>query len=226
MGASAGSYHSWPQPEPVGRRPDWTARLKHVPMYGMEERSRRIVETAVELAEQGGFEAVRLRDVAAHAGVALGTLYRRFRSKEDLLLAALEQLVAEHEARLALRPSEGDTPLERVTSFFQTTTRALCRRPNLARALVRAIATGEPELTQKVAGFHTVMARLIAAALRGAPHAGHAPWCRAPRRSGSRTCCSASGSRRWSGWSNGLHAQPGIVEHTRNAAELLLRRRT
>ena len=32
-----------------------------------EERARRIVETAVELAEQGGFEAVRLRDVAAHA---------------------------------------------------------------------------------------------------------------------------------------------------------------
>ena len=27
------------------------------------------------------------------------------------------------------------------------------------------------------------------------------------------------------GWSNGLHAQPGIVEHTRNAAELLLRSR-
>ena len=27
------------------------------------------------------------------------------------------------------------------------------------------------------------------------------------------------------GWSNGLHAQPGIVEHTRNAAELLLRGR-
>ena len=40
---------------------------------------------AIELAERGGFEGVRLRDVAAHADVALGTLYRRFRSKEDLL---------------------------------------------------------------------------------------------------------------------------------------------
>ncbi|MGH0031401.1 MAG: helix-turn-helix domain-containing protein [Myxococcota bacterium] len=56
----------------------------------MEERSRRIVGAAIELAEQGGFEAVRLRDVAAQANVALGTLYRRLRSKEDLLLAALE----------------------------------------------------------------------------------------------------------------------------------------
>ena len=39
--------------------------------YQMEERAKRIVETAIELAEAGGFEAVRLRDVAAHAGVAL-----------------------------------------------------------------------------------------------------------------------------------------------------------
>ena len=62
-----------------------------------EERARRIVDSAVELAEQGGFEAVRLRDVAAHAGVALGTLYRRFRSKEDLLVAA--RLDAEVERR-------------------------------------------------------------------------------------------------------------------------------
>ena len=47
----------------------------------MEERARRILDAAIELAEQGGFEAVRLRDVAAQANVALGTLYRRFRSK-------------------------------------------------------------------------------------------------------------------------------------------------
>ena len=40
----------------------------------MEERAQRIVDTAIELAERGGFEAVRLRDVAADAGVALGTL--------------------------------------------------------------------------------------------------------------------------------------------------------
>ena len=55
-----------------------------------EERSRRILETAIELAEKGGFSAVRLRDVAEQAGVALGTVYKRFQSKEDMLMAALE----------------------------------------------------------------------------------------------------------------------------------------
>jgi AcrR family transcriptional regulator len=185
----------------------------------MEERARRIIETAVELAEKGGFEAVRLRDVAAHAGVALGTLYRRFRSKEDLLLAALDQEMLDVHARFERRPSEGETPLERVTSFFQITTRNLCRRPNLARALIRAIATGEPELTQRVAAFHTQMRLLVTAAMRGAPPGG-------VELSEREEQIADVLQRVWFaslvGWNNGLHAQTGIVEQTRVAAELLL----
>jgi AcrR family transcriptional regulator len=186
----------------------------------MEDRARRIVETAVELAEKGGFEAVRLRDVASHAGVALGTLYRRFRSKEDLLLAALEQEASDVRERFEKRPAEGVSALERVTTFFQVTTRALCRRPNLARALLRSVATGEPELTQKVAAFHDLMEQLITAALRGeAPTAAAAPSER-ERQIGYAL------QRVWFasliGWSGGLHSQNAVVEHTRSAAELLL----
>ncbi|MDH3212465.1 MAG: TetR family transcriptional regulator [Myxococcales bacterium] len=190
----------------------------------MEERSRRIVETAVELAEKGGFEAVRLRDVAAHAGVALGTLYRRFRSKEDLLLAALELEILDHEQLLERRRLRGATPLERLTSFFQTMTRALCRRPNLARALVRAVATGEPGLTQKVAAFHTRIEDLITVALRGRGESasGQAP-------SEEERTLAYTLQLVWFaslvGWAGGLHGQAAIVEQTRTAAELMLRSR-
>ena len=82
----------------------------------LEERSRRIVESSIELAERGGFEAVRLRDVAAHAGVALGTLYRRFRSKEDLLVAALEQETRAVAQRIRQRPPKGDRKSTRLNS--------------------------------------------------------------------------------------------------------------
>ena len=39
-----------------------------------QRRLRRILAAAVALAERGGFEAVRLRDVAQESQVALGTL--------------------------------------------------------------------------------------------------------------------------------------------------------
>ena len=52
-------------------------------------RRERMVDAAVELAVTGGYESVQMRDVAARAEVALGTLYRHFPSKDHLLLAAL-----------------------------------------------------------------------------------------------------------------------------------------
>jgi len=135
----------------------------------MEERAQRIVDTAIELAERGGFEAVRLRDVAADAGVALGTLYRRFRSKEDLLIAALEAETASLEERIRGRLPRGSTALERVSGFFEVATRGICRRPNLARACIRAAASGDPELAQRVAGFQHRVEALVVSALRGCP---------------------------------------------------------
>lgn len=135
----------------------------------LEERTRRIVVTTIELAERGGFEAVRLRDVAAHAGVALGTLYRRFRSKEDLLVAALEQETRTLAQRVRQRPPKGADASERVVGFFAIATRGMLRRPNLSRAMLRATAAGEPALTQKVEVFHDLMRSMIVSAMRDAP---------------------------------------------------------
>ena len=133
----------------------------------MGNRSERIVETAVELAEQGGFEAVRLRDVAAHAQVALGTLYRRFRSKEAIHVAALEHESTRLEKRLTRRPVTGDTPFDRLINFFSRATQGMFRRPNLSKAVLRAVVCGEPEITEKASAFHERMTDLIAQAVVG-----------------------------------------------------------
>jgi AcrR family transcriptional regulator len=187
----------------------------------MEERSRRIVDAAIELAERGGFEAVRLRDVAAQANVALGTVYRRFRSKEDLLLAALELQLGRHERRLRESPLSGGTPLARIGEFFEGYTEALCLRPNLARALVRAIASGAPELTLQVASFHERTEALITRALRGSCAGEVLPAPSAVERRLVHSLLLV-----WfaslTGWASGLHEQREIVEHTRSAAELML----
>jgi AcrR family transcriptional regulator len=190
-------------------------------MRSMEERARRIVATAIELAERGGFEAVRLRDVAAHAGVALGTVYRRFRGKGDLLLAALDQLVAHHESEIARHPPQGADPRERVTSFFEVTTATLCDRPNLARAVIRAVATGEPELTQKIAAFHTLMEEMITAALRGEP--GPRAGSPTPDERALAFVLQQVWFASLIGWASGLHGRHVIVEQVRTAAGLLLR---
>ena len=52
-------------------------------------RRRRVLDAALQLAAEGGFDGVQMRDVAAAADVALGTVYRYFSSKERLLLDKL-----------------------------------------------------------------------------------------------------------------------------------------
>jgi AcrR family transcriptional regulator len=133
----------------------------------VEERARRIIQSTIELAEEGGFEAVRLRDVAARAEVAMGTLYRRFHSKQDLLVAALELETRVLHDRIRLRPPKGAATMDRVVQFFAITTRGMLRRPNLTRAMLRAAAAGEPALAKKVSVFHDIMLRMIVGALRG-----------------------------------------------------------
>lgn len=186
----------------------------------MEERSRRIVDAAVELAEKGGFEAVRLRDVASHAGVALGTLYRRFRSKEDLLVAALEHETHDLERRILQRPPRGENPLERVMAFFTVATRGLFRRPNLARALIKAAASGEPDLASQVAQFHDRMEHLMLVAIRGSAEG-------VENVSAVEHRLTDSLEGIWFsllvGWSGGLHSQAVVIEKMQGSAELLFR---
>jgi TetR/AcrR family transcriptional regulator, cholesterol catabolism regulator len=102
------------------------------------ERRERILDTALALAAEGGYEAVQMRDVSARAGVALGTLYRYFSSKDHLLAAAWAHWASRLEPRITSRPLRGDTMAERATDFLYRATRAFEREPRLAAAVLTA----------------------------------------------------------------------------------------
>ena len=193
----------------------------------VEERARRIVETAVELAEKGGFEAVRLRDVASHAEVALGTLYRRFRSKEDVLIAAFELETEELERRVAQRPPRGEDPIERVSTFFSQATRGLLRRPNLARALLKAAAGGDADLAKRTAAFHDRVHAMVVASIRGPKGTGRNPSePEATQTDLDEFALAETLTRLWFsllvGWSGGLYGQTAVIEEMGQCVELIL----
>ena len=80
---------------------------------GQQERRDRIVRAAISLLEHGGeYDAIQMRDVALEAGVALGTVYRYFTSKEHLYAAALLEWAADFPAggRSKARAHEATKP--------------------------------------------------------------------------------------------------------------------
>lgn len=132
----------------------------------MEERSQKIVDAAMELAAEGGFEGVRLRELAARSGVAFGTLYSRFSSKEDILIAALEQETNKFRELLRENPIDEGTPSERCGPFFQVLTRTLLHRGGLATAVLRAVSSGAG-VAEKIIRYQDTMNEIIVRAVWG-----------------------------------------------------------
>jgi AcrR family transcriptional regulator len=140
-------------------------------MAASEERRSRIVDVAIRLARARGFEGVGLREVAEEAGVALGTLYKTFRSKEEIMAAAVEHQTSMLRRRFEEHPAQGATPLERIEDLFTRLTRALIRRPAYARIVLASIPANHTDIATLLIKHEHELRHLIVAALRGvSPH--------------------------------------------------------
>jgi AcrR family transcriptional regulator len=128
-------------------------------------RRERVIAAAVDLASEGGYEAVQMRDVAAQADVALGTLYRYFPSKDHLLIAALAEQVATLQRRLAQKPPRGTSAADRVVDVLRRASRALEREPRLTAALVNALSSADPSVAEAKKEVADILASVIADAV-------------------------------------------------------------
>jgi AcrR family transcriptional regulator len=127
-----------------------------------------LLEAAVALANEGGYDAVQMRDVAARAQVALGTLYRHYSSKDELLLAALADQAGALRSRLAQRPPRGDLPGERVADVLRRATMALTRDPAVTAAMVTALSSSGTEAATSKRAVNDILHTIISGAVDGA----------------------------------------------------------
>lgn len=125
-------------------------------------RRQRVIEAAVDLGNEGGYDAVQMRDVAATAGVALGTIYRYFSSKDHLLAETLVDWMEDLGRKVNRRPPKGEHVVDRVIDVLRRATRAMEASPNLSEAVVTALSSSDPHAArcQREVGLvmNTVMA--------------------------------------------------------------------
>ena len=88
---------------------------------------------------------MQMRTVAERAGVALGTLYRYFPSKMDLVVAVVGEEIDLLESSIERRPPQAANPAGRAVDVLMRATRGLMREPELADALIRSLIMAEVE---------------------------------------------------------------------------------
>ena len=132
-----------------------------------QERRARVLAAATELAAEGGYDAVVMKDVAERSGVALATMYRYFGSKDHLLAEVLVAWGAALSERLDQAPPEGATPTDRVVNVLRRAARAVELQPGMAEATTAALLSRDPGVVESRAGFTAMMRTWLDRALAG-----------------------------------------------------------
>lgn len=114
---------------------------------------RAILEATLELIAERGIHEFRTDDVAARAGVGKGAIYRRYRSKDELVTAAIAALVNEE----IVVPDTGSTRADLQALMHETVelysgslpgqlmpslVSAMAQRPELARVVREEFLAG------------------------------------------------------------------------------------
>jgi AcrR family transcriptional regulator len=104
-----------------------------------DARPSEIIEAAIEVFGERGFGKARLEDVARKAGVAKGTVFVYFATKEDLFRAVAQTVLSAHLRRLQGAAADIDRPLtETVPALLAQTARVIGegRLPAMMRLLI------------------------------------------------------------------------------------------
>jgi AcrR family transcriptional regulator len=100
-------------------------------------RRERILDAVLDLATEGGYDAVQLRSIAQRAHVAVRTIYNHFGSRENVLLEAMirwrRQVTSE-----SVAAASGATFADRLLSILRHNFEVFEQRPKLFETFMRA----------------------------------------------------------------------------------------
>ena len=101
-------------------------------------RRARVVEAVLELAQQGGYDAIQLRPVTELSEVGLDTIYRYFKSRDQLISAAVSEWLQREYFAPAPHWPQGDTAAELLLALYQGSWRVWELNPRMLETYVRA----------------------------------------------------------------------------------------
>ena len=122
-------------------------------------RRQALLDAVMQLAAERGLHNIQMKSVAERSGVALGTAYRYFASKDHLLASAL----AEWHGRLVSqvlteRPAEGsltpDEAADRLVGVVHRGLRGFQRQPNYAALLTYVLSSHDPFASEVLTGIN------------------------------------------------------------------------
>ena len=119
------------------------------------------MSAAIELAAEGGYDGVQMRDVASRAEVALGTLYHYFVGKDHLLAACLVEGLVDLEQQVRVNPAKGESNLDRILDLLRRTTGPMAENAHVTAAVIGGFVSEGPEVAECQRRLHEMFSQLL-----------------------------------------------------------------
>jgi AcrR family transcriptional regulator len=135
----------------------------------------RLLAAAQQLIEEGGYGGASVAAIAERAGVAAGTLYRHFESKQELFVEVFRAVCAREQRAMRAAAAEMDSSraVERLEVVLATFAERALRNPRLAWALLAEPV--DPLVDAERLAYRERYSALVAETLRAAIDAREVP---------------------------------------------------
>lgn len=100
-----------------------------------EDKRRRIIDAAVEVFADKGFFGARVSEIAEVAGVADGTIYLYFKSKDEILISLFRERMNEILHRFHAMLAETDEPEQKLRRYLAEHLALVAEQPKLMQVL-------------------------------------------------------------------------------------------
>jgi TetR/AcrR family fatty acid metabolism transcriptional regulator len=129
------------------------------------EKPQQIVEAAVRVFARKGYFNSRVSDVAREAGIAAGTIYLYFRTKEDILITLFREKMAAFVSSLRAAIADEPDAVAKVRRLVQLHFRMLEANPDLAEVVQVELRQGQKFFrgasSQEIAGYFALIASVL-----------------------------------------------------------------
>jgi AcrR family transcriptional regulator len=101
-------------------------------------RRERVIAAVLELAGDGGYDAIQVRAIADRTGISSDTIYRYFGSRDRLIAEAVGQWSDREFFEPAPTWLDGETPAEQFLSYYRELWKVWAANPRMLETYVRA----------------------------------------------------------------------------------------
>lgn len=119
-------------------------------MASKEEKRIEIMNAAIKVISEVGFEGAKIEDIAKEAGIGKGTVYEYFESKNRLFLEMLHYSVEQYKEGLVKALAEGDNMLAKIRNLSRYCAEFLSKHLAIVNSSISCQAFPEDMRTQMI----------------------------------------------------------------------------